>query len=457
MDELLCCSDPANSLFRNTLEFDGTAIILSESNGIVRFDLLRTLYASAPLYISSVNTGVVISWDFLHCAAQTPFELNLDACRRFIVYGPTLETATILRGVKMVGGGQHASWSNRQIEIADLSSIPAYEENTLSTKAEAALCFLDMVAEVIRPRLEKSTTACLELSGGLDSACVAAALGRGQLNSDRLMTYGLIHAGIVGSQQIARRSELIQLFNFADITVPSSTCHPFEAFLNADGSARHVPNDELFRQGIEACIDQLPKLPDLILTGIGGDELTIFADKKIALSRSDDDIKFACEALFGVPLSSVSESASFTSSSAVASSFCRADMFLNRGIWPINPLTHPSIVQFSQILPTEMKRERALNKIALAKSGVSDYFLFPRYRENFSEIYNIELRHFDLGTYLQDGMIQKFGILKCPALIRQHILFVNMGTCALPLICFANAIRLEYILRTLRPSDCNHS
>lgn len=47
------------------------------------------------------------------------------------------------------------------------------------------------------------------------------------------------------------------------------------------------------------------------------------------------------------------------------------------------------------------------------------------------------------------ALIHEFGILELPALLRQHVEFVNNGSCEIPLICFANAVRLEVVLRRL--------
>lgn len=40
-------------------------------------------------------------------------------------------------------------------------------------------------------------------------------------------------------------------------------------------------------------------------------------------------------------------------------------------------------------------------------------------------------------------------VLHLPALLRQHVQYANTGTCEIPLICFANAVRLEHVLRQL--------
>jgi hypothetical protein len=143
----------------------------------------------------------------------------------------------------------------------------------LASHSEAALYFLDLIAEVLAPPLQAARCAGLELSGGLDSSCVSVALPRTARNvgrSARLLSYGLVHAGPVDSQQIARRNEIVRLLALSDIAEPSSSCSPF-SFTPAP--VRRVPSDEFFRSGIDACIAPLPP-PKAVITGIGGDEIT---------------------------------------------------------------------------------------------------------------------------------------------------------------------------------------
>ncbi len=155
------------------------------------------------------------------------------------------------------------------------------------------------------------------------------------------------------------------------------------------------------------------------------------------------------ETQFGGCPSPGTEIPSVASISAVESAFCHADMFLSRGIWPLNPLVNPAVVHLCQSLPTSIKQGRLLIKIALAKSGMSDFFLFPRCRENFAEVYDNELRRLDLAGYLRDSKLHSLGIIDRTELIRQHVLFVNSGACEIPLLFFANSVRLEQILRTI--------
>lgn len=442
IDDLLSCGDPAACAFSSVLNYDGVAILICDdaSNGTAY--ILRTLHATVPLYLSTTKDCLKMSWDFFGCASHVPFRVNVEACRRFIVEGPTITQPTIIDKVSLLSGGQLATWKEGTLSIENPPVIPRYETSLLMPGAQVTSVFLELIAAEIRPRLSRSEHGALELSGGLDSSCVAGALA--DLTAAGFQTYGLIHPGVSGRQQAMRRAELVDRFRFADTAVPSIESRPFSVYWERGASARRPPNDELYRNGIEACLDALPEQPDLVVTGIGGDELTLLAEDTEAFDGAR-----AARALFGDSITETQTIPTLAAVSAVESAFCRADMFLSRGIWPLNPLTSPALIQFGQMIPEAMKRDRLLNKVTLAKLGLSDFFLFPTYRENFGAVYRNDLAHFDFGAYFSVAMIHDFGIIDLPALLRQHVQFANTGACDIPLICFANAVRLEHTLRQL--------
>ena len=442
MDELLRCDDPAASSFALALTFDGVALLVSDGPSDVAVHIIRTSHATVPLYLSANQERLTASWDFLACAGASSNRGNIDACRRFILEGPTIATSTIIEDVSLLVGGQVATWNREPLQIDGPRVVPRYAPSLLSPGAQATEMFLELIAGEIAPRLSQSLHFALELSGGSDSSCVGAAAAG--LTDAPLNTYGLTHVGVSGAQQTARRAELIDRFGFADVSICSKRCRPFAIYEEGAEHVRRVPSDELYRHGIESCLDALHRSPDLVLTGIGGDELTLLADDEIV-----SDVSGADRLLFGDSVATITRPQTVPSVSAVESAFCRADMFLSRGIWPLNPLISPAVVHFCQMLPDGLKRARILNRIALARLGLSDYFLFPPYRENFGEVYRNDLRRFDFGTFLRTALIHEFGIVELPALLRQHVQFVNDGACEIPLICFANAVRLEAVLRRL--------
>ncbi|WP_144224671.1 asparagine synthase-related protein [Mesorhizobium amorphae] len=446
LEALIDNTNPLQSAFRKVEDFEGVALVALETAAGIECFVLRTLHATVPIYVAIAGDGAHVSWDFLHCARAVPFAANLAACKRFILTGQPFHGDTIISGVSVLGGGAAARLGAEGATIYPAEPIAIYEESTLVPGADAAETFIDLIANQIRRRTSQADMVALELSGGLDSSCVAIATDR--VDGLSVQTYGLLHAGVAGDQQRLRREELVHRYRFTDTTLPSEQSSPFTAFVGETRSRRKVPCDELFRAGIDGCLDILSKHIDVVITGIGGDELTLLpeADATTVLDETT-------EALLGARLPPPVDLPTLPIASAVDAAFCRSDMFLSRGIWPVNPLLAAEVVQFSQALPRAMKEGRMLNKVALAKERLSDFFLFPVYRENFRVVYDNDLHTFDMAGYFENALLQSLGIIRMPVLLDAHRGFVNTGKSAIPRVCFANAVRLEHVLRDLHDAN----
>ena len=232
-----------------------------------------------------------------------------------------------------------------------------------------------------------------EISGGLDSACVAIATAT---ELTQFASYGLIHEGPVGAQQRARRKELLARLPSNDFEFPSFRHTPFVSLADAECSL--TPFDDNHRGSCVAAVDAHPGRPfDLLLTGIGGDELTL----------EDTHLREPWE----LP-------GSICTSSLVAAS-ARADMFMRRGIWPRNPLIDQEVVDFCRALPASLRRHRILNRLLLARAGLSDGFLFPRLSEHYGHAMQREASLTDFDQLIRGQVFGDHGIVDVGPLLKR--------------------------------------
>ncbi len=264
--------------FANVLEGDGVLIHLANSG---RLTAIRTAHATVPIYVSGETNQFCADWDFNSIASQRQLvTLSRTELRRFIHYGPELSKASIAQDIKQLLPGQKAIWSpgGAQIEISDGNHFNYFEQSTLSAGANLSSAFIDLIKSSSTVALNQALFPTIELSGGMDSSCAAIAL-KDEHNS--LHSYALIHRGSAGDQQRARRNELIRRLNLIDCQVDSTICKPFTSLDRLPPDADFIinPYDELYWDGIVECINSMPNdKPDLIITGIGGDKLTITSD-----------------------------------------------------------------------------------------------------------------------------------------------------------------------------------
>ncbi|GAA5628096.1 hypothetical protein Brsp05_03392 [Brucella sp. NBRC 12953] len=263
------------SAFAQNVTGDGLLIYISDKQ---RVTLVRTAHATIALYVSAKADRFNVGWDYNGVvAARGEVVLSRSELRCFILYGPQLAQETIVIGVKQLFAGQAASWhlGQPQIEIESMMECDSLEQSVLRPGAHVTAFFADLINLSCRAVLQHAARPALELSGGMDSSCVAVALKAADMP---FLSYALLHGGNAGHQQKIRREELLSQLDCTDRCIASSVCRPFTRLQHhcAEAVDCICVYDDLYSEGIAECLNALPDgRPDLVITGIGGDELTL--------------------------------------------------------------------------------------------------------------------------------------------------------------------------------------
>lgn len=395
------CQDP----FRNGKSLDsrlsdcsafdiaeGISVALHRKDDRPLVELARTRTGGCPIYLAAGNGRLVASWKFdevaLSIDARRP---NLEACRRFLKYGPRPVRDQIVDGMVMLWPGERATFGHDGLSFEEMEPPQIALPGALADDARATDAFIDLLAATLEPVLACAARPLVEVSGGYDSSCVALAAAR--VRSD-LASYAVVHDGVIGAQQRRRREELVQLLGLKDFVGPSSTPGPFASLATDECSL--TPMDDAYRL---ACIRAVEAHPtgtfDLALTGIGGDEIT----KENTFRREDWEVRGSI------------------SSSAADASAGRSDMFMRRGIWLSQPFTNPTVVNFCRALPRQLRTGRMLNILALARAGLSDGFIFPRYCEHYGNVIKQEATHVDFDAALSESIVADYGIAEISSVL----------------------------------------
>ena len=359
-------------------------------------ELVRTCAGNCPIYFARGSDRFAVSWQFeVAVSALDSAKPDVLMCQRYIEDGMNQVRDQVIGGVQMLWPGERAVITSLSTEFEQMRS----PEQTISAQfADGAFAtkeFLRLISGAMSGNFARSTGSLIELSGGLDSSCVAiaAALLDRPTNSG-----GVIHLGPVGIQQSSRRQEVIKLCRLRDFTYPAAKDLTYQS-LALPGFGL-TPFDDMYRsQGsnlVKVVRDHVPEL-DLVLTGIGGDELV----KDNTLSRMD----------YEVP--------GYTASSSVVAAACRSDLFMRLGIWPKSPLLSRPVVEFCRALPAKIRLDRQVHKLALARAGVSDAFLFPRYYEHFGYVSDLSARAFDFDDYFSTSAIHDWRIYNIDGVLDQ--------------------------------------
>ena len=416
------CTALELSRYQHHCDTEGVKIKLDKKSASPSIALVRTAAGASPLYIAATTNSIRASWRFEHVAdALTSPKPNVDACRIFLEHNATQVRTQVIDNIYMLWPGEAVSFgegglSFREADVPDIVLPSTIREGAVATDG-----FVSLIAQALRRHVERSANAMVELSGGLESSCVAVAacsLGKS------LTTYGLIHDGAVGHQQRTRRRELVDLLRVKDHEYPSYLHTPLKA-LEVD-ECLVTPLDDNHRLSCVHAVEDHPSgIPDLIIAGIGGDELCL----ENTFFRHEWEVQ-----------------GNICTSSIVAAT-ARADMFMRRGIWPVNPLVSQPVVDFCRALPKRLREKRLLNILTLARAGLSDGFLFPRYSEHYGAAMQHEAALFDFDAALRESIVADYGIADISGLLARAR-DATFGGFSYKLIGeLFNLLKLEAILR----------
>jgi hypothetical protein len=383
---------PPMERYRSFPDYEGIKVLIHRVDGNPVLEIVRTAEGGCPVYVAADRGTLVASWRFEDAAHARPHpKPNIEACRIYLKHGQCQVRDMVIDGVSMLWPGESLTFSEEGLSFREVDTPDIVLPGTLSESARATDEFLRLIAETMRINLVKSAQPLIELSGGLDSSCVAVAAcsARKGINS-----YAVIHEGAVGAQQRRRRRELVDLLDLNDFEAPSFEHPPF-ASLQVE-ECTFTPFDDMYRLPCVYAVDAHPSRDiDLVITGIGGDELTM----ENTFFRQEWEVSGSI------------------CTSAVVAAVGRADMFMRRGIWPVHPLVNQSVVDFCRALPKKMRDGRLLNLLALARSGLSDGFLFPRYYEHYGNVIKREAALFDFDSALAESVVADYGITELSSLL----------------------------------------
>jgi len=384
--------------------------------------LRRTAATGVPLYVSWESGVLVVSWRFEEAVRNLAAPLpDREACRIYVENGPALTRGQVIKGVSMLWPGEAIELADSTLRFFPASDMDVVMPSVLSTDARATDALRDTIVAAMRPCLAVARTPLVEVSGGLDSACVALAARQCR---DDIHSYGLIHAGAVGEQQRARRDELIALLGLRDLEFQSDLPPQFAALEIPE--AQVTPFDDNHRMPCALAVDQHPDGPiDLIMSGVGGDEL--------AMERTYRRQEW--------------ELPGIASASSLTVAAGRADMFMRRGIWTLNPLTAAPVVDLCRALPVKMRNARMINVLMLARAGLSDGFLFPRYAEGYGHGMQREAALIDFDALLADSIVADHRAYDFSGLLDQARKASNGGFSYELVMALFWLMKLEKVLR----------
>ncbi|TKR29509.1 hypothetical protein FCE95_15350 [Luteimonas gilva] len=389
-----------------------------------RLKLRAGALGAAPVYCRAGEDRVVVSWDIADFAGE-PSAIDMEIASRRLALRSAYSARQLCVGTMQLTERASLYVEPGKASYRYPSPSEAPEAAPLPADRDALAEFERRLHRVASARPFASARISAELSGGMDSATVAAALAA---LHGRIASVGILLDGDTRDAQIARRKSIVGRLGLDDATVEIAEYPPSLDLRPQPGQIAGF----YWEYYLEACaaswISARSRGGDALFTGIGGDELfPAYADEitQTTPERGDGAEAYA-ERLLTPRASSAARGlsgfdapASPVPATSLLAQACRAPYALRHGLWPVNPLADPGLVAFCHRLPREHRQERELMRRYLhAHLGEG---VFPRgyVKETFAHVLPALIaRHAGaIAAQLRDCALADLGIVDRKAVL----------------------------------------
>lgn len=358
-----------------------------------RLKLHAGMLGTAPVYFRATDTGMTVSYDLADLLTR-PCVLDAWIVSRRLGMHADYSARQICTGVLLL--------TERAVVFARPGSVryqypmavePALAESE-SQLEDSVASFEAWLDHVMQARPLEVGSAAIELSGGMDSATVACALGE---RSKRLTSLGILLDDNEG-QQTRRREAIVRNLGLSDHTIAMSEFPPSLDLRPRTGHMEY-PLADFYLEAFESIWDTArARGCDVILTGLGGDQLfPVYLDELQSESGSGNAIVASARQRADALLTPAALEASRAlpaidappgplQASLLASNLCQSPHLLKRGLWPISPLGDPQLASRCQRLPFPSRRDRRTMREYLARRLGTEIFALGYTKETFAPV-----------------------------------------------------------------------
>ncbi len=367
-----------------------------------RVRLRAGLRGVAPVYLAADGDTVLGSWD-LAClrGAVSVDDLADREVARLLTMRFRYGRDTLFAGALRLTERSAALFTDAGLQVGYPGPALHGRARGLREDADVTAAYGRLLEAAVTARAYDPGSACVELSGGLDSANVAATLAA--LHPGQVTASAMIIPGEAGAQQAARRAELIRVLGLGKNVQVGFDGHLPLSPAGRRGSGLPVtPYEDPYDEAKGALLELLAEHGvTTVFTGVGGDEM-------VARTTAEFPHPPLGTGLEPMPwigkrtLAAAEETDTGTAPAAVVNEMtltaqaCAAPAFLRAGIWPAHPLADPDLIRFGEWLPLPWRQHKRLHQARLEAAGCPKALLEPRLRENFTPVMREAIRRHGL-------------------------------------------------------------
>lgn len=358
-----------------------------------RLKLRAGVLGTAPVYLRATETDMTVSYDLADFLTR-PCALDAWIVSRRLGMHADYSARQICAGVLLL--------TERAVVFARPGDVryqyppavePALPESE-SEQEDSVASFDAWLSQAVQARPLEVGCAAIELSGGMDSATVACALGE---RSKSLTSLGILLDGNE-SQQRHRREAVVRSLGLSDHTIAMFEFPPSLDLRPTVGRIEY-PLADFYLEAFESLWDAArARRCNVLITGLGGDQLfPVYLHELQSENATGNAIVASAQRRADALLTPAALEASRAlpgidappgplQASLLASNLCQSPHLLRRGLWPISPLGDPVLVSRCQRLPFPSRRDRGTMREYLARQLGPEIFALGYTKETFAPV-----------------------------------------------------------------------
>jgi hypothetical protein len=368
----------------------GDFITIQPSNGTMWIE--AGVRGVAPLYLIVTDTVLHGSWDVADLAPSLRHApLNEHEVVRQLSTTFRYTHDTLWQGLHWLTERSQAVFGAHGLGMRYPLPAGHGRPRELAPGADPVAAYEQLLDLALSQRFYDPASTAVELSGGLDSANVAASLGAA--HPGQIAAAAMIIVGPAGVQQQDRRRQMIDLFRLGpDVTTSMTDNLPLRPGGRRASRALITPYDELYDEGKTTLLGLLRSRGiRTVATGIGGDEMVALTAAELSrapLGTDPLDLPWTgphSRDLRG-GFDTGTAPASIVNEVTLLAAACVAPPILRAGMWPIHSLADPALIRFGEWLPYSWRHLKRLHVARLERVGCGPYLVDPPLRENFEPV-----------------------------------------------------------------------
>jgi asparagine synthase (glutamine-hydrolysing) len=356
------------------------------------------LWAVAPLYLVGDEGRLQASWDLADLRGRCRSHALVDReIARLLRLQHRYGHDTPWQDVYRLTERSTASWTTGNPTLCYPPGAAHTRPRALRPGVDVIDAYEALLDRAVNRRHFRSESSAVELSGGMDSANVAASLATAA-GSD-IAACAMLLGGAVGDQQVRRRLEMSGCFGLTrDIRVDVMAHLPLSPAGRRARGEVVSPYDDTWTEAEEVMMRSLSAAGiRWSFGGTGGDELTSLREEERSPAGVVPPPGQWVGARTLAALDAVDEGIAPSPvlyDSTLLAFACRSPQFMRNGLWPVSPLADPELIRFAEWLPRPWREHKALNRLRLARLGLSPETVHPRIPENFVHPMNTAMRRY---------------------------------------------------------------